>query len=430
MRETEQELIGALIMDPDYIAEIKTIVTPEMFTDSRLGEVFYQVCNGVTAGEEIVSKVKGDRFPEQVARQEIANCIRTSTLSPLAPNIARVIRDEYRAKMLSMTLNRCVPTGATVDKCITDLLGSLKGLAVSDEQINTLASLMKIYGDKLFKPKDGLYSIGIRQFDENILKGFERGDLVIIAARPAVGKSAFALDMALKMAREGMRIGYFNAEMTDEQVFHRMLANLSGIPLNRIRLGTRFLDDEEERLTKAKEMLKDYNNLKIHTGVLTTTQIESNTAKNNYDIVMVDYLQKITSSKRDRNRFTEIAYVSSELKELAIKRKIPVIALSQLGRIEATQEPSLSNLRESGQIEQDASAVVFLWMDSKDDNGTRNIKVAKNRQGTLGEMQLTFDGEHMRFYEKSGYPYKPRAKPKEDNDGFMPIPDTEDLPFD
>ena len=261
--------------------------------------------------------------------------------------------------------------------------------------------------------------LGFNALDKAI-GGIDDGDVTIIAARPSVGKSAFALQIGRKFGKDGYRVGYFNLEMGIKQIYERAIASASGIDMTRIRLATNFLNDEEDKFASGNQKLADERNFFIITGTQSIKSIRAKQNKEKYDVIIVDYMQLIISSgNRGGNRASEVGDISRGLKAIATDFSIPVIALSQLNRAsERTKdkEPSLADLRESGDIEQDASVVLMMWNSNDDDKTEKTMKVEKSRNGFNDRSVLYFDGKHMKFEDDV-------------TDDFREQHDNEDLPW-
>jgi replicative DNA helicase len=195
--------------------------------------------------------------------------------------------------------------------------------------------------------------------------------------------------------------------MTEKQVFERFVATESGIGLTRIRRAIRFMNDEEEKYNNACKHLMEKDRIIIPTGSKTVSEIRAITQKEEFDIIVVDYLQLVKPSGKYRgNRFAEVGEISHGLKAIGVDFKIPVVVLTQLNRQsegKATKEPSMAEIRESGDIEQDASVILLLWNTDDEDRSKKGYKFDKNRQGTLKKGNLTFDGDRMKFYGEEDF---------------------------
>ena len=246
-----------------------------------------------------------------------------------------------------------------------------------------------------------------RYFDKN-LGGFKKSDLIIIAARPSMGKTALALNLAANVAREH-NVAFFSLEMSKAQLGNRLLAADGMINANRLQQG-KLNDNEKSYLAAATEHLEKIKLDIDDTGALSMYDLKQRARKlhreKGLDLIIVDYLQLIRASKEYKgNRVQEVSEISRELKALAREMDIPIIALSQLSRsveLRADKRPQLSDLRESGSIEQDADVVIFLYRDEYYDKDTQlsnvaEIIVAKNRNGKTTNFKMHYEPNYLLF---------------------------------
>jgi len=253
---------------------------------------------------------------------------------------------------------------------------------------------------------------------DGLTTGLQKSDLIIVAARPSVGKTSFALNIAEHAAvKERKSVGVFSLEMSKEQLVVRLLSSVANIDSHRLRTG--FLEELDfariapamNALSEAPMYIDDTPNI---SAMELRTKARRLQAESGLDLVIVDYLQlmQATTTNRDANRVQEVSEISRGLKALARELSVPVIALSQLSRqpeMRESKEPRLSDLRESGAIEQDADLVMFLWRDKErgNDEGDHdgevvNLKLAKHRNGPTGEIQLWFKKAQTRFVSYAG----------------------------
>jgi len=259
--------------------------------------------------------------------------------------------------------------------------------------------------DKLHKSKDGHRGVpsGFRDLD-NLLSGFQKSDLIILAARPGMGKTAFAINMAQNISvLTKKKVGVFSLEMSREELVDRLLVSQADIDAWRLKTGKLDqqdflkLSDAMGVLAEAAIFIDDTPGMSIYDM---RTKARRLMAEQQIDMLIVDYLQLAQGRTRD-NRVQEVAEISQGLKNIARELKIPVLALSQLSRaIEQRGEkaPQLSDLRESGSIEQDADLVMFLYRKDDDMREAVSLKIAKHRNGALGEVELFFRGDRIKFY--------------------------------
>ena len=245
---------------------------------------------------------------------------------------------------------------------------------------------------------------------DKLLGGFQKSDLVILAARPAVGKTSLALNFALNAARRyGKVVGFFSLEMSAEQIVQRLLSMETGIDQQRLRQGE-IRDDEWDMLMRAAAVLSEtllyIDDTPAMSAIELRTKARRLQAEHGLDLILVDYLQLMRGDNhRSENRVQEISYISRSLKSLARELEAPLIALSQLSRAveqRTDHKPQLSDLRESGAIEQDADIVMFIYREdmTKEDSERKNIAdiiVAKHRNGPTDTIPLFFQKELTRF---------------------------------
>ena len=403
----ERNVIGALLMDPDSISRIK--LEPEMFGDELAGRMYLEFLRAYENRYEINAVVLASKisdFPADLVQKEIRDCITSTITSAGIESYADIVRREYRAGQL-LKLLQIKPMADRVDEQIGGLVNELEGL-IEDRgsKAKTLAEITREQRDKYFcDTEDEKIYIGLESID-SMLGGLEGGDMIVIGARPGVGKSAFVTQVASFMAKNGKRVGFYNLEMQEKQVYERFVVAESGIGLNRLRRATRFLGDEEERFRKANVVLEKQEKIVITTGSKSMSDIRAESRHMGYDVIIIDYLQLLRVDKVYKgNRYAEVGAVSRAIKALAMELNIPVIALSQLNRVSEardTKEPTMSELREAGDIEQDASVILLMWNQSENDRSRKGIKIEKQRQGRTGKFPLKFNGDLMRFEEYSG----------------------------
>ncbi|MGZ6250795.1 MAG: replicative DNA helicase [Candidatus Chromulinivorax sp.] len=243
---------------------------------------------------------------------------------------------------------------------------------------------------------------------DNMTSGFQKGDLIILAARPSMGKTAFALNLAVNAAKNKMSIGFFSLEMSAEQLTLRLLSTESGIGHHHIRNAT-ISSEEWIELTHVAADLAEMKFFIDDTAGISIMELRAKArklkAKHGVDMIVVDYLQLLHSSKRHENRHQEVSEISRALKALAKELGVPVIALSQLSRAvdsRVDKRPLLSDLRESGAIEQDADVIMFMYRDIVYNPETENpagaeLIIGKQRNGPTGTVPLQFIRELTKF---------------------------------
>lgn len=266
-------------------------------------------------------------------------------------------------------------------------------------------------------PHNGVTGVssGFNDLDR-MTAGFQSGDLIIVAARPSMGKTTFAMNLCEQAAlHEDKPVLIFSLEMPSEQIMMRMLASLGRVDQTKIRTG-QLDDDDWARVSSTMGIMLEQGKMYIDDGSgLTPTEVRSRARRiareyGGLSMIMIDYLQLMQVPALSDNRTLEIAEISRSLKALAKELEIPVIALSQLNRSleqRADKRPVNSDLRESGSIEQDADLIMFIYRDEvynddSEDKGTAEIIIGKQRNGPIGRVRLTFQGQFSRFDNYAG----------------------------
>ena len=403
----EKTVIGCLLMDSKELHQIYDLLKPDMFQDPVLKEIYREIVKLYDIGQpaNLVTITKGVES-ESYTREYITQVLRDCALLPytsteLKSYAESVVRD-YKAEVFRNILTRTQVTAAGVEYQIADTIQELEALKRSEKnKSKKLTAIVTEYQDQYFQERkeEKLYT-GFSKLDE-ITGGLEGGDVIVIGARPGVGKSAFTSQIILEMAKAGKRIGFYNLEMSEKQVYERLLSNQSGIRLNRIRRAIQFLGDEKERFESANQMLGKMDIL-ISSGTKSVSEIRNECRHQELDCIIIDYLQLVRADTRYQSRASEVGAISKAIKALAMELNVPIIALSQLNRtseMRETKEPTMGELREAGDIEQDASIIILLWNLDNEDKTRKGLKVDKNRQGELGKIVYRFDGNEMRFQE-------------------------------
>lgn len=424
----EKQVIGALLMDKTSINDVYSILEPQMFTNELLGKVYHEYQRAFDRGYDlslpmIEQKLRSDELPSDLIMQELKNCLSETMTTINNRDNAIVIKNDYKAHRLNKILSAIKISPKDIKSQIRALQNELEVLQNDKTSTSkSLSEIVKENKDKYFKEREiKPLHIGFDKLDE-LLGGLEGGDMIVIGARPAVGKSALVTQITSNLAKQGKRIGFYNLEMQNKQVYERFVVSESGIGLTRLRRAIRFLGDEKERFDKANEVLEKADNIVIcSAGAKSVSDIKAESKHMDYDIIIIDYLQLLKADTTYRgNRAAEVGEISRAIKNLAMELNIPIIALSQLNRASennASKEPTMAELREAGNIEQDASVIMLLWNLDENDRSKKGCKIEKNRQGECGKIVLKFNGDLMKFEEtnESVQEAKEWKSSKEDN---------------
>lgn len=424
--EAEKALLGGLLLKPEAMNEVIEIVKPEFFYRNSY-KTIYQAMLDIYSNNDTIELVllmeilkKNNKFDEVGGEKIIFEIVEDIPNAINLLSYAQIIKEksvlrklgEIGTKIVEMTYEGYEDVDTILDKAeslifkISETKESKDIVSLKDIMAQEFDRLQKVYENK--GVATGISS-GFKNYDK-LTNGFHSSDLIILAARPAMGKTAFALNLALNAAVESKKsILIFSLEMGTSQLFQRLLAIESGVGLQKIRNG--FLqDDEWGRIGMATATLGEANIAIADTPNVNVLEIRAIArrlkAAGNLDMIVIDYLQLINgTSKSDGNRQQEISEISRSLKGIARELDIPIIALSQLSRapeLRADRRPILSDLRESGAIEQDADIVLFLYRDDyyddeSPDKGITEVLIAKQRNGPTGTAQLRFFHELTQF---------------------------------
>ena len=403
----EKTVIGCLLMDNKELYQIYDLLKPDMFQDPVLKEIYREIVKLYDIGQPanlvtVTQAVESESYTREYITQVLRDCALLPYTSTELKSYAESVVRDYKAEVFRNILTRTQVTAAGVEYQIADTIQELEALKRSEKnQSKKLTAIVSEYQDQYFQERkeEKLYT-GFSKLDE-ITGGLEGGDVIVIGARPGVGKSAFTSQIILEMAKAGKRIGFYNLEMSEKQVYERLLSNQSGIRLNRIRRAIQFLGDEKERFESANQMLGKMDIL-ISSGTKSVSEIRNECRHQELDCIIIDYLQLVRADTRYQSRASEVGAISKAIKALAMELNVPIIALSQLNRtseMRETKEPTMGELREAGDIEQDASIIILLWNLDNEDKTRKGLKVDKNRQGEPGKIVYRFDGNEMRFQE-------------------------------
>ena len=428
--DAERAVIGAVLIDNSSIERVYDILKPEFFYDPKHIIIFENIIELYKGNSAIDVLTLTAKLKKNNKFKESGGAIYLSELISTVPTSANII---HYANLVKETFIRrsLIKFGAKLDEAareekqeIIDILDSLEQdlLSLSTDNAEedfydteTLLTLQMEKADEYAKNPDGLRGIssGIKTLDD-ILGGFHNSDFIILAARPSVGKSALAMNFGRMAAvKEGKSVAFFSLEMPALQVMERMLAQQTEIDLWNLRMG-KLTDAEYKRVPEGHGKLGDAKIFINDTAGINVMQIRSKARKlkmeYGLDMIIIDYLQLMQTRDID-NRAQAVGEISRQLKILARELNIPIIALSQLNRSIETRGdrvPQLSDLRESGSIEQDADLVMFIsrevnFDDEEDLQNKEFIKVdvhvAKHRNGPIGKCSLKFIGAQQRYEE-------------------------------
>ncbi|MEQ6376375.1 replicative DNA helicase [Bacillaceae bacterium S4-13-56] len=426
--EAEQAVLGAVFLEPQAMATASELLLPEDFYRASHRAIFQTMLTLSDRGEPIdlvtvTSALATSRQLDDVGGvsylSDIANAV------PTAANVeyyAKIVEEKSILRRLIRTATKIVTDGFSEEEAVDTVLNDAEKTILEVSQRKNAGSfknikdvLIEVYDniEKLHHRKADVTGVptGFRDLDR-ITSGFQPNDLIIIAARPSVGKTAFALNIAQNVAIHGNEnVAIFSLEMGAEQLVMRMLCAEGNIDSQRLRTGS--LESEDwSKLTMAMGSLSNAGIYIDDTPGIRVNEIRSKCRRlkqeHGLGMILIDYLQLIQGSGSSReNRQQEVSEISRSLKGLARELNVPLIALSQLSRgVESRQDkrPMMSDIRESGSIEQDADIVGFLYRDDYYDKESEKqniieIILAKQRNGPVGTVELAFVKEYNKFVD-------------------------------
>ncbi|MDP3957402.1 MAG: replicative DNA helicase [bacterium] len=429
--EAETSVLGSLMLDKDAVIKIADLLkVGDFYKDDH--NVIYETMLALYEDREPIDVLSlANKLEEQGKLEKVGGSNYLASLVNSVPSASNVV---HYAKVVQkkVLLRRLISAASDIVEMGYDESDDVQ--KILDEAEQKVFAVSQKYIKQDFVPIKSILEIAFNRIDElhksdhafrgvqtffpdidNLLAGLQKSDLIILAARPSVGKTALALDIARQIGvHSKVPVGIFSLEMSSDQLVDRMIAAQAGVDLWRLRTGklsSEGPNNDFERISDAMGVLSEAPIFIDDSGSLNIMEMRTMArrlqAEHNLGLIIVDYLQLMEgrSSRGSDNRVQEISEISRGLKQLARELNIPVMALSQLSRaVESRpdQIPRLSDLRESGSIEQDADVVMFLYREDrvKPDTPNKNIAdiiVAKHRNGPIGKVQLYFEENSTTF---------------------------------
>jgi replicative DNA helicase len=441
--EAEQSLLGGLLLDNHAFDKIADLVSGEDFYRDDHRRIFRHVARLIEAGKPADMVTVGESIESSEDKDKTGGNAYLGSLAqntPSALNIRRyaeLVRERaVQRRLIQVATDIAESALGHSGKDVGQLLDEAESriLEVGDKGQRSTLGFEEIQPvlARVFERIDHLYHQENKSDVTGLPSGFtdldyktaglHPGDLVIVAGRPSMGKTAFALNVAEHVAVEqGVPVAIFSMEMGATQLAMRLLGSIGRVDQHKMRTG-RLNDEEWSRLSGAMGKLHEAPIYIDETAALNSLELRARARRINRQcgklgLVMVDYLQLMSapSSSQGENRATEISEISRSLKALAKELGCPVVALSQLNRAleqRPDKRPMMSDLRESGAIEQDADVILFIYRDEvyypekPEAKGTAEVIIGKQRNGPIGKVDLTFLGEHTRFEDRARDPYR------------------------
>jgi replicative DNA helicase len=432
--EAEQSLLGALLIDNQAFDRVADVVSAEDFYRDDHRRIWRHIQRLVEASRPadvvtLAESIEASEDKDKTGGASYLAALAQNTPSSLnVRRYAELVRERAVQRRLAQVATEIAesalaPTGKEVGQLLDEAESKIFQIAESGARKDQGLIGMSPILAEVFERIDHLHSqenpsditgvpTGFIDLDQKTA-GLQPGDLIIVAGRPSMGKTAFALNIAEHVALHPsvrMPVAIFSMEMSSSQLALRMLSSIAKIDQHKLRTG-RLTNDEWPHLTDAIDKLNDTSIHVDETPALNSLEVRARARrlKREYGklgLVIVDYLQLMSASSQGENRATEISEISRSLKALAKELEVPVIALSQLSRaVEQRNDrrPMMSDLRESGAIEQDADVILFIYRDEvyfpekEEAKGRAEVIIGKQRNGPIGRIELTFLGRFTRF---------------------------------
>ena len=437
--QAEQSVLGAALMDETVLNRLITDMEPEMFYSDQNRAVYETMRSLYTESEavDLITLVNalgnnGTFAGADDAKVYVTHLAETVPAISNVDSYLKIVREKYQARRLieaARSILSETSSGEDADMLLESAEQKIYDIrsgrdksgvkTIRESILEVIDTMQKLSGAD--RDKFAGIPTGFNYLD-TVLTGLGRSDLIILAARPGMGKTSFALNIATRVAmQQKVPVAIFSLEMTKEQLTNRILSAEAGIDSQAFRTGALRAEDWEY-LALATEKLHDAPIYMDDTSGITITEMKAKIRRVNQDptrpnvgLIVIDYLQLMTTGQRTENRVQEISSITRNLKIMAKEMNVPIIALSQLSRAvekqgnNSSHRPQLSDLRDSGSIEQDADCVLFLYRDSyyasqnpdgaEVDADTAECIVAKNRHGETSTVPLGWDGAHTRFMD-------------------------------
>src|SRR5258708_722397 len=425
--EAEISVLGALILDKDAVIAVAEFLQAGHFYDDRHREIYETI---ISLYEEratidlltVAEKLKKRKSLKKVGGQEyLTELLERVPTAAHVEHYGRIVKElavkralmSSATKLVEMSFDEGIGAVELLDKAESEIF-SLTQTNVAKGFVSVRAGLAASFDrlDELHKMDSGLRGVptGFKDLD-TMLAGFQKSNLVILAARPGVGKTSLALNIAQNLAvAEKKTVAMFSLEMSAEELRDRLLIAQADIDAWKLKTG-KLSEDDFTKLSNAMGELAEAPFYIDDTPALSILEMRTKARRlqveYGIDLLIIDYLQ-LARSRNLENRVQEVSEISQGLKNLARELKIPVLALSQLSRsVESrgVKRPQLSDLRESGSIEQDADVVMFLWREEEEDTAPGkpmnvSLDIAKHRNGPLGNVKLSFHGDRIKFFSR------------------------------
>lgn len=441
--EAEVSVLGSIMIDKSAISKVADLLEPDDFYYPKHQKIFQAAIDLYRASEPIDIITLTARLKELNLFKEVGGASYLAFLVEEVPtslhieNYAKIVKKKRVLRELIDVAARIMELGYNEQDEIENVVEEAEKMVFAISQKSTQKDFLHVESllkeaferiDKIHSGGDVLRGIPTGFVDlDNVLGGLQKSDLIILASRPSFGKTTIALDMARNASlRHKIPAAIFSLEMSKDQLIDRLLAAEADVSLWKLRTGKLSMKGENNDFIKLQGSFSTLSQADIYiddSGASTITQMRAMTrrlqAQKNIGLLIIDYLQLMRSAQKSDNRVQEISEISRSIKLMSRELDIPIIAISQLSRaVEHRHDfrPRLSDLRESGSLEQDADVVMFIHREEKykkdtDQKNIAEIIVAKHRNGPTGEIKLYFNDQSVRF-ENLASKYQAEAQPE------------------
>ena len=424
-KEAEKSVLGAVLIDRDAVVSVIEFLEADHFYDPKHQSIYSAIVDLYREREPVdvvtvAEKLKSQKLLEEVGGMDFLKSLASGVpTSAHAASYAHLVKDLYTKRLMISTAAEINTLAFDDSSDIRQILDQAEGkvFSLAQRHLKQVFIPVKDILDESFDRLDELHKTagslrgvptGFRDLDD-VLAGMQNSNLLILAARPGVGKTALALNIAQHAAfKEKMPVGIFSLEMSKEELIDRLLVSQGEIDAWKLKTG-QLNEQEFSKLSDAMGELYETPLYIDDTPGMSILEMRTKArrlqAEHGLKLIIVDYLQLARPSRNMDNRVQEVSEISQGLKNLARELKVPVLALSQLSsQVEqrGIKKPQLADLRESGAIEQDADVVMFLWREDEEILENMTLDIAKHRNGPLRSVKLRFRGDRIKFYSVEG----------------------------
>lgn len=423
----ERSVLGSVLLDKDALIDVVEFLRPEYFYHDTHSLIFsamlslYEKREPVDVVTLAAELKKLGKLKEAGGASYISELLNEVPTSAHAEKYGRLVQDNYIKRQLISTSAKMTETAFKDEGEAREIIDAAEQQIFAIAQLHTRRDFVQVKDilaasfdrlDELHRKAGGLRGTPTGYGDlDHKLAGMQDSNLLILAARPGTGKTAFVLNIAQHITTQAkMPVAIFSLEMSKEELVDRLLVSIADIDAWRLKTG-KLSDEDFTKLSDAMGLLAEAPLFIDDTPGLNILEMRTKARRLQLDygtrLIIVDYLQLVDAGKRFEGRVQEVSYVSQNLKNIARELKVPMLAVSQLSRAveqRGTKAPQLSDLRESGAIEQDADVVMFLYREDRDEGEKWNpniitkLLIAKHRNGPLGEIDFMFRGDRIRFH--------------------------------